>query len=394
MKLLLISRDFPNIFGGVSDYTYHLSKALAEKGMKVYVLTSKDKRVIKEDYDIKGMGCVKVLPVVERWSFLGVLQIIRGIRKINPHCVLLQYVPHMYNKYGIPIYIAIFSILLSIKRFKLITTFHEVAIRFNIKKPKYWIIAIIQRIIAYILCICSKKIIVSIEYYRKMLNPFFKKIIIIPVSSNILPINLNEKEKTNFRDRIAPNGEFIIVTFGSGAPWRRNDILLEASKKIINDLSYSLKIVFLGRMGNSPQGNLIKSLSQKYGINKNVILPGYLEGDEIYKYLVISDLFVLLDSDAYGGVSTKSTALTSAYAAGLPILANKGILTDNFLKHKKNIFLIDNLDVDAVIQAIIELINNRQLLNNLKKGSINTYRNYLTWDEIANKYKATLNKIY
>lgn len=48
------------MFGCVFDYTYHLSRALAEKGMEVYVLTS-DESVIREDYGVGDKVYINVL---------------------------------------------------------------------------------------------------------------------------------------------------------------------------------------------------------------------------------------------------------------------------------------------------------------------------------------------
>ncbi|MEW6558370.1 MAG: glycosyltransferase family 4 protein, partial [Elusimicrobiota bacterium] len=385
MKLLLISRHFPNIFGGVSDYTYHLSNALSKEGYEVYVLTSKDEKVINNAGDK-----VKVLPVVVRWNFRGLPQIIKEIKEVNPDWILLQYVPHMYSHCAIPVYIAELSILLCLMRFKLITTFHEIAIRFDLKKPKYWGIAIIERLIAYILCICSNRVVVSIEYFRKMLKPFKYKIIKMPVGSNVLPYEIPEEENQNLRKKIAPNGEFIISTFGSSGYWRRNDILLKAVKVYLDGMGQdSLKIIIIGKASLDIK---LLEMIDKLNLRRVVHLTGILSPEEIYRYLAISDLFVLIDTDAYGGINIKSTSLASAYAAILPIIGNRGILTDNFFRDKENIFLINSINIEEILSAILELVNNEELRYKLKKGSEETYKNYLSWDRIAEGYEKILNE--
>ncbi len=385
MKLLLISRDFPNIIGGVSDYTYHLSKALAEKGHNVYVLTSFNDKIIR---NIEGN--VKVLPLVKSWNFRGLPQIIKEIKKVNPDWVLLQYVPHMYSHYAIPVYIAMLSVILRFSGHKLLTTFHEVAIRFDLKKPKYWVIALIERAITYILCACSQKIVVSIDYYCKMLKRFNSKICRIPVGSSIIPYEVGAETLKRIKEQVAPNGEIIVSTFGSGASWIRNDVLLEAVNKLIKEQGILLKIIFLGGIGDSYQKNIIESLAKRLNIEKNIFITGYLQSNEIYKYLAVSDFFVLLDNNAYGGISTKSTSLASAYAAKLPIIGNRGILTDDFFKDKENILLINSVDSREVEKGILELFKNYDLCNKLKRGSEETYKDYLSWGRISESYTAII----
>lgn len=388
MKLLFISSNFPNMFGGVSDYTHHLSNALSKEGFEVYVLTSCNDKVIK---DIQGSN-VRILPEVEKWGFRGLPKIIKEIKKIDSDWILLQYVPHMYSHYGIPLYIILFSVLLRIMKYNLVTTFHEVAIRFDFKRPKYWGIALIERVIAYILCACSKKIIVSIDYYRRMLKPFNSKIYRIPVGSNIIPYEIETETLKKVKEQVAPNGEIIVSTFGSGASWRRNDVLLKAVNKLIKEQGILLKIIFLGNIGNSYQKNTIESLAKRSNIERNIFITGYLQSNEIYKYLAVSDFFALLDNDAYGGVSTKSGSLAAAYAARIPIIANKGTLTDNFFKHGENIFLIESLDITDVSQGITELLRNKPVFSTIQKNALNTYKNFLSWDKIAGQYKEILNK--
>lgn len=390
MKLLLISRDFPNMFGGVSDYTYHLSRALAEKGEEVYVLTSKNEKVIWEDYEVRGKGHIKVLPVMENWGFRGLPGILREVKKINPDWILLQYVPHMYNYYGVPLWVVIFVIWLRLKKLKLTTTFHEVAIRFDIRKPKYWGIAIIQRLIAYTLCICSNKSIVSIEYYRRLLHRFSNKIFKIPIGSSILPFEFDAEEKHKLRSLISSNGEYIITTFSSGASWLRSDLLLKATNIAMGKYALSLKIVFLGKIGNSPQRENIEILAKQLNIENKILMTGFLNSTEIYKYLTISDIYIILDDNAYGGISTKSTSLASAYAAGLPIIGNKGLLTDNFFQDRDNVFLVNSLNPEDIADAIYQTLKDNYLRKLLALKSKEIYKSILSWQSIAQRYLEVL----
>jgi len=372
------------MFGAIGDYTYHISKELSKNKIDVYVLTSSDEKVIKE---IKGYN-VKILPLIKRWGFLGIYKIIKEIEMINPDSIFLQYVPYMYNYYGIPIWICFLGFILRIKNFKFNITFHEVAIRFDIKKPKYLGIAIFQRIIAYLLCIFSKRIITSIEYYKRILNIlnlFSKKISIIPVGPNILPIKLDEDEIKKIKDRIAPDKELVISMFGQNP--KKNELLIPVTK-IFSEQGLKIKFLFIGNF--SPHWiNNLKEKGKELGITEFLYFTGYLPPDEVYKYLSVSDLFISLedlDKRGWGGVSTKSGSIAAAYAAGLPIIGTKGDMTDNFFKNLENILLIEKLEVDEIVNAIKKLIFDRELYNRLKYFSKKTYEKELKWEIIAKKY--------
>jgi len=226
MKILIISKDFPNIVGGVSDYTYHLSKNLSKKKIDVYVLTSCSEKVIRE---IKGYN-VKILPLIKKWGFSSISEIINEIQKVNPEFILLQYTPYMYSYYGIPFWLIFLYFKLKFKRFKICTNFHEISILINL-------------------------------------------------------------------------------------------------------------------------------------------------GD--FKHLGIA---------MRGGISTKSGSLAAAYAAGLPIIGTKGDMTDDFFKNLENIFLIEKLEVDEIVNAIKKIID-KELYNRLKYFSKKTYEEKLSWEVISEKYK-------
>jgi glycosyltransferase involved in cell wall biosynthesis len=374
------------MFGGVSDYTYHLSRSLAEKGMEICVLTSSNNKVIR---NIEGSS-VKVLPVIKKWGFRAIPQIIREVKNINPDWVLLQYVPYMYNYYGIPVWIAILAFLLRFKNHKLVTTFHEVAIKFDVKKPKYWGIAIVQRLIAYSLCFASYKMIVSIERYRMMLGMFRKRIYRIPIGSNILQINVSNNDKKELKRKIASDKEIIISTFGTKAAWGGNSIFLRAIKRYIDNFDSSIKVLFIG--GTSTSLNGLKTIAKQLNLEKYCFFTGELAASEIFFYLAVSDLFVQIETYSYGGISTKSCTLASAYAAGLPIIGNNGELTDNFFKDGENIILIDEKELDplTIAQKIHNALNDKTLLLKLREGSKKTYTEYLSWDRISNMYREIL----
>lgn len=350
-------------------------------------MTSKDEKIVKGGYRLSDKGYWEVLPVIEKWRFKGLFQIIKEIKEVNPEWVILQYVPYMYSYYGVPVCIALFSVLLRIMQFKLITTFHEVAIRFDVGKPKYWIVFIIQRIVAYILALNSQWIIVAIKFYKNMLKIFKKKIIIIPIGSSSIPIEITYEEKNSLRKKFSFNDEIIISTFGGGLQ-RRYDVILKALKEynMVRKIKPSLRVLFIGNLGKK-MINLLKNMAKDLEINNYIYFTGYLKMSDVYKYLAISDIFIMIDLyEGKGGISIKSAALASAYAAGLPIIGNRGDLTDDFFQDKENIFLVDSINVEEIVSAIKELVCNFNLRNKLREGSQKTYTNYLKWEVIAKRY--------
>ena len=223
-----------------------------------------------------------------------------------------------------------------------------------------------------------------------MLFIFKSKIIRIPIGSNIVPIDISEDEKNILRNEIAKKNDFVIVTFGSSS--RRIDLLIKVMNRLIIE-GFEIKFLILGKFPDELTEKL-KNLINKLELQNDVYIKGFLESDYIYKYLFISDLFVMiegLDDYGYVGVNTKSSALAAAYTAGLPVVGTKGHMTDSFFKHKENIYFIDSIDERKIADEIKSVISDSDLLDKLKKGSESTYKNHLSWEVIANKYISLVN---
>lgn len=385
VKLVVISSHYPEMPGGVSDYTYFLSRFLAQKNNRVFVLTT-DNKVIKEN---TGTG-VNVIAGIDKWNILAIPKVLKYIDEIAPDYVLLQYVPYMYCKYGLPFSIALLALILRFKGTKLITTFHEISIDLDMVNIKYFLISVLQRIITQFISLASYRIVITIEPYLRLISLFKEKIRIIPVGSNIIPFEVNEIEKEKIRKNISDNNGCIISTFGSGL--RRTDLLIDAVK-LLNDEGLNIKLIIIGGLSvNSAE--ILKARIDEHALNDKVVLTGYLNPEDIYKYLIVTDIYVILESVDYkgrGGISIKNTSLAAAYAAGLPIISNRGHMTDSFFENGSNIILIDVLDVNLILKEIKRLIDSTQLRKSLSLNAIKTYYTKLSWEIITSRYLELMN---
>ena len=182
-------------------------------------------------------------------------------------------------------------------------------------------------------------------------------------------------------------GGIIVTTFGNLAPYRRDDVFLEAVSVLVSlKLSEPFKVIIFG---GAPRhyAEKLQGLVEKLKIGEIVQFLGYLEPYDAYKYLSVSDIFVMLSSrpdDA--GIGTMSTAVVAAYGAGLPIIGVKGYATDDFFKDGENVLFAKSFQVNDVADALCRLIKDRGLRKKLSKGALEIYNNQLQWSNIAKQY--------
>ena len=377
IKLCFITSYFPNIKSGVADYTYHLSNALLNQEIEIFVLTSDDERIIKNND-------LNILSVIKKWNIFAIPKLVKTINQIKPDILSFQYVPYSYNDYGMPVWIVPFLIVLKSFGYKIIITFHEVAIRLDYGKPKYLIIGIVQRLIAYALVVISNKIVTSNKQFSGILKFSKNKICLVPVGSNILPLEVSDEEKRYIKSELAPNGETLISTFGSHTGM--NHLLLDVAKKLTEN-GYKIKLLFIGGMPNDFINAQTKRAKE---LGVNIFFTDFMTSQDVFKYLSVSDLFVILEyvnEKGWGGACIKSASLAAAYAASLPIISNRGDLTDDFFQDGKNILFVSSLKIDDICQAVSSLVNDLNLKTKLVHNTKETYKRYLDWNIIAGRYK-------
>ncbi len=398
-KLFIIAGDLFPKRGGVADYTLNISKELAQY-YKIYILTSRysdknDKAYLHGKgeknntlaYDYNEEKLFKVFPDITKWSLKNIPKILSLIKIIKPDAILVQYVPYMYNYYGLPFWLIILFIILRILNYKIILRIHEIAINWAFN-PVLVLISISQRFIANFLCLLSDVCLVNMLYFAKMLKICKGKIRIVPIGSSIIISEERkqkiEKEIIKLKVRINENNKNVVLSsFGIDASYRRYDVVLEVLRR--ND---NLKFLYIG------EGNNLLKLARDMNLESKTIITGYLAPEDVYTYLRCSDLFIMLHADIRGGVGTKSGALMAAFYLGLPIIACKGKITDQYyFKHLENIYLINECTPEKLSNAIYEILNDENLMIRLCKGAKRTYDAFFSWTKIAELYKKEIDII-
>ncbi|MEM9884884.1 MAG: glycosyltransferase family 4 protein [Bacteroidota bacterium] len=360
MKVIFISNNLPPAVDGVGDYTYFIAEQFVEHGHEVHIICSSRKEVdLVEEMNI--------YPFIHFWDKNGIDQTVSIIKKIQPDFVSLQYVPYSFSDKGLPWIMIYFVQQMTEIDVPLSVTFHEVCIRLE---PKIIGRAIGQRIIARSLAKYSDKVITSIDFYVKYIHKWTKNVKLIQIGSNIPEVFVPEEEQKALRRKITPNGEFLIATFGK----RDHVALLNWFEKLLA-LRPNTKLLICGK---TPK------IKIKEKIKSQIYTTGYLSREEVYKHLKCSDLFMQF-SMGKGGVCNKSGSLAAAFAAGLPILGNKGDMTNQSLLESGAVIFVPKKGREN-LEAILEVMDNPVLLEEQAERAALYHERFLDWRTIYEQY--------
>ncbi|CAL2090702.1 Glycosyl transferase family 1 [Tenacibaculum sp. 190524A05c] len=207
------------------------------------------------------------------------------------------------------------------------------------------------------------------EFLNEVYGVPKSKIELLRLGADDTAYNLNDKEsiKNRFRKKHdIPTNSQIIITGGKIDERKKIHWLLEAFKEI------NREDFFLVVFGVPNQET--KELIKPYEKLKNVIFVGWLNSVEIYNTLLAGDLAV------YPG--THSVLWEQTVGIGLPCVFKrwKGI---EHVDVGGNCIFLETGDVDEIKSVLEELMTNNELLDSLKKESLEKGPSNFAYSEIA-----------
>lgn len=182
------------------------------------------------------------------------------------------------------------------------------------------------------------------EYFIKYgANP--KKIYKYPFTSlyqkDILNQPLTFCEKCQLREKLDIREEKMIVSVGQFIHRKGFDLLIEASKKLSNEIGIYI-------VGGKPTQEYLDK--QKKLNAKNVHFVGFKKKDELAEYYMASDVFVLPTREDIWGL-----VINEAMSYGLPVITTDRCIAGMELVDDSNGRIVPSGTVDELVDAIIEL---------------------------------------
>ena len=371
MKIVFLTPNFPPTICGVGDHTYRLALEMMEKGIEIHVICSADQTPTPSHSPL-----LMVHPVVKSWNTEGVTSIRDVVKMIQPDWFITQYVPHSYHPKGLSYILLLLYRQLRQSKTPILTIFHEVKIRPE-KAFKTRLMSHLQGVIAHKLSNMSAKVVTSIDFYdHNLTNISSDKKTIIPIGSNILPIEVSDFTKQNLKNKYKINADAkIVCTFGN------RDI--SSFLPIFDSLStdYPNLIWLICGKNNTPP---LVWPSRSY-----LRYVGPMSADAIYRHLALGDVFFLpdyLSENGEGGTCNKSGSLACGLSLNVPIIGTKGDMNNQLLKDKENILLVDINDKNAVINAFKACFESPNFSQKLGNNARDLYDKQLIWKGLADRF--------
>lgn len=193
-------------------------------------------------------------------------------------------------------------------------------------------------------------------------------------STSIIPHGLNE----NFyyeRKKFNANNAFNLLYVSSLDLYKHQWVIAKAVANL-NKKGYDINLNLVGHSYNGAELKLKRVKQQNPVLNKKLTWHGSVDYKELPKYYVDNDAFI------YGSTcETFGMTLLEAMASSLPIACSDKSSMNEMLKDAGIYF--NPLSVDSCEEAIVQLVEDKELRKSLGKHAYQIAQNY-SWERCSN----------
>jgi len=170
--------------------------------------------------------------------------------------------------------------------------------------------------------------------------------------------------------------ETIFMYLGQVIHRKRIDIIIKA----FNKLRKTQKNVKLLIVGSGKEVNNLKTLINTLNLGNSIKFTGYVAQELLNDYYNLCDVFIfhsILDALPF--------SVLEAMACGKPVIGSNVGDVKNEISHKENGYLIEPLDVDALLKSMELYHLNKEKIRSDGKNSLKRINKYFTWDICVRK---------
>jgi glycosyltransferase involved in cell wall biosynthesis len=180
---------------------------------------------------------------------------------------------------------------------------------------------------------------------------------------------------SRLRKKYETENSDVILYVGRIAKGKGVDKLIKILNLVIKK-NKNVKLIIVG--GDAGYLPIVKKLIQKYGLSKNVTIVGYISKYNLPEYYSMADLIVYPSRQEIFGL-----VLCEAMACGKAVIGSDIMGPSEIILNGKTGYTSNFKDLNKVSELIINLFNDRKLLAQMGKRSLERVREVYTWEKAA-----------
>jgi glycosyltransferase involved in cell wall biosynthesis len=354
MKIVILANLFPPKWCGGSELAlYSIAKNLALRGHDVHVITKWDEYLPKRSFQ-DGFHVHRVHKGKIRFFSMTffLINIFFCLKSIKPNIVHVQQIwfgciPAFFSK-------------------KLLKRPYIV---YGRGSDIYHMSFFWRKMSKFILKNAAKVIVLTEDMKRELQKIYCGEILIIP--NGIELDNYKNLQKKNFR--VSKNK--IIIFVGTLKPVKGLIYLIKAMEIIHVEMENTILMI----IGDGEDRKSLEEMIIKLHMEEVVIFQGRIPNEDVLKYLVQSDVFVLPSlSEGFPNV------ILEAMAVGLPIVStNVGGLYE-IIKNSENGYLVEPKNPQQLADKLLQILKDPTQSKNFSYNNIEKVKKY-SWKNVVER---------
>jgi glycosyltransferase involved in cell wall biosynthesis len=144
------------------------------------------------------------------------------------------------------------------------------------------------------------------------------------------------------------------------------------------------ELVILGDLGadSDPRVRAFHRAIAEHPAAANIRTPGKQDLATIAGEIAELDVYLF---PSHTGANTRSSTLPVALGTGLPVVATRGIETDDLFVDGVNVLFADRLSGDSFAAAVLAIAERNDLAERLSQGAVALYDAHLRWEKIGDQ---------
>jgi glycosyltransferase involved in cell wall biosynthesis len=185
-------------------------------------------------------------------------------------------------------------------------------------------------------------------------------------------------DASSLRKKYGTENSDVILYVGRIAKGKGVDKLIKILNLVIKK-NKRVKLIIVG--GDAGYLPIVKNLIQKYGLSQKVTLVGYVSKYNLPEYYSMADLIVYPSRQEIFGL-----VLCEAMACGKAVIGSDIMGPSEIILNGKTGYTSNFKDLTKVSELIINLFNDRKLLAQMGKKSLERVREIYTWEKAAESH--------
>jgi len=192
-----------------------------------------------------------------------------------------------------------------------------------------------------------------------------------------------ENKGDRIKQRYGLEGYSVILSCGRMVERKGFEYLVRAMPTVIQKFP-NTKLVLVGE---GPERNRLATLASSLGIGENIVFTGVASDEDLPRYYVACDIFVLpAIIDARGDTEGSGTTLVEAMASGKPVIGTNVGGIPYAVHNGEEGFLVEQRSPSQLAERIITLLSDQSLRQEFGKRGREAAEGRFSWNKIAERY--------